>query len=88
MGVGMIVMGLAAVIIGEALFRPRGVAAVLLAATGGTFVYRLFITIALRLGLPPGDLKLITAMLVIIALAIPLIQKKLRHEWMPHAVKF
>jgi putative ABC transport system permease protein len=88
MGIGMIVMGLASVIIGEALFRPRGVAAVLLAAIGGTFVYRLFITIALRLGLPPGDLKLITALLVIVALAIPLIQKKLRREWMPPAVKF
>lgn len=88
MGVGMVVMGLAAVIIGEALFRPRGVAAILLAAMGGAFVYRLFITIALRLGLAPGDLKLITAALVIIALAIPFLEKKLHHEWMPPATKF
>ena len=87
MGVGMIVMGLAAVIIGEALFHPRSISAVLLSALGGTFAYRLFITIALRLGLPPGDLKLITAALVIVALAIPFIQKKVRHEWMPPAVK-
>ena len=88
MGIGMIVMGLAAVIIGEALFRPRGVASMLIAALGGTFVYRLFITIALRLGLAPGDLKLITAGLVVIALGVPYIQKKLRHEWMPPAVRF
>jgi len=87
MGVGMIVMGFAAVIIGEALFHPRIISAVLLSALGGTFAYRLFITIALRLGLPPGDLKLITAVLVVIALAIPFIQKKVRHEWMPPAVK-
>jgi len=88
MGIGMIVMGLASVIIGESLFRPRGVARLLLAAVGGAFVYRLFITIALRLGMAPGDLKLITAVLVIIALAIPFIRKKLRHEWMPPAARW
>jgi putative ABC transport system permease protein len=88
MGIGMIVMGLASVIIGEALFRPMGVTRMLLAATGGAFVYRLMITVALRLGMAPGDLKLITALLVIIALAIPYIQKKLRHEWMPPAVRW
>jgi putative ABC transport system permease protein len=88
MGIGMIVMGLASVIIGEALFRPMGVARMLLAATGGAFVYRLMLTIALRLGMAPGDIKLITAVLVILALAIPFIQKKLRHEWMPPAVRW
>jgi len=88
MGIGMIVMGLASVIIGEVLIHPRGVARFLLAAVGGAFCYRLFITIALRLGMAPGDLKLITALLVIIALAIPYIQKKLRHEWMPPATRW
>jgi putative ABC transport system permease protein len=88
MGIGMIVMGLASVIIGEALFRPRGVARLLLAAIGGAFCYRLFITLALRLGMAPGDLKLITAVLVVIALAVPFIRKKLRHEWMPPAVRW
>jgi len=88
MGIGMIVMGLASVIIGEALIHPRGVASMLLAALTGTFLYRLFITIALRLGLAPGNLKLITALLVIIALAIPFTQKKLRHEWMPPATRW
>jgi len=88
MGIGMIVMGLASVIIGEALFRPRGVARLLLAAVGGAFFYRLFITVALRLGMAPGDLKLITAVLVVIALAIPFIRKKLRHEWIPPAVRW
>ena len=88
MGIGMIVMGLAAVIIGEALIHPRGVTSMLLAAFVGTFLYRLFITIAFRLGLAPGNLKLITALLVIIAMAIPYIQKKLRHEWMPPAARW
>ncbi|MFC1993607.1 ABC transporter permease [Chloroflexota bacterium] len=87
MGIGMIVMGLASVIIGEGLFRPKGVMTVLLAVFGGAFVYRLFISIALRLGLPPTNLKLITALLVITALSIPFIRKKLRHEWIPPAVR-
>jgi putative ABC transport system permease protein len=88
MGIGMIVMGLASVIIGEALFRPKGVARLLLAVLGGTFVYRLVISIALRLGMAPGDLKLITAILVIIALAVPYLQKKAQREWLPPATKW
>jgi len=87
MGIGIIVLGLASVIIGEGIFRPRGIAAILLAVVGGAFAYRLFVGIALRLGLPPGDLKLVTAALVIIVLAIPFIRKKLRHEWIPPAVR-
>jgi len=87
MGIGMIVMGLAAVIIGEGLFHPRGITWILLACLGGTFVYRLFMIIVLRLGMPPGDLKIITAVLVIIALGIPYIRKKLRHEWVPPAAR-
>ena len=87
MGIGMIVMGLASVIIGEGIFRPRKITTILLAVVGGTFAYRLFIGIALRLGLPPINLKLITALLVIVALAIPYIRKKMRHEWVPPAVR-
>jgi putative ABC transport system permease protein len=89
MGIGMIIMGLAAVIIGEALFRPKGVARLLLAVLGGTFVYRLVISIALRSRvLKPSDLKLITAIIVIIALAVPYLQKKIRGEWIPPAARW
>ncbi len=88
MGIGMIVMGLASVIIGETLFRPKGVARLLLAVMGGTFVYRLVISVALRLGMAPGDLKLITAVLVVIALAVPYLQKKIRREWLPPAPRW
>ncbi|MEA3253903.1 MAG: ABC transporter permease [Chloroflexota bacterium] len=87
MGIGMIVMGLAAVIVGEGLIHPRGVASILLAALAGTFVYRLFIAVALGLGLAPGNLKLITAILVIVALAVPFIRKKMSHEWIPPAAR-
>ena len=88
MGIGMIIMGLASVIIGEALFRPKGVARLLLAALGGTFVYRLVISVALRMGMRATDLKLITAVIVIIAMAIPYLQKRIRREWMPPAPRW
>jgi len=88
MGVGMIIMGLASVIIGEALFRPKGVARLLLAVLGGTFIYRLVISVALRMGMRAGDLKLITAVIVIIAMAVPYLQKRIRGEWIPPAPRW
>jgi len=88
MGIGMIIIGLASVIIGEALFRPRGVAGLLLAALGGAFVYRLVLGIALRAGMAPGDLKLITAVIVIVAMAVPFLQKRIRREWLPPAPRW
>jgi putative ABC transport system permease protein len=88
MGIGIIVMGLACVILGEALFYPRRVATMLLAAIVGTFLYRLIIVVVLWLGLSPGLLKLMTACLVVLALAVPFIQKKIRREWSPPAARF
>ena len=85
MGIGMIVMALAGIIIGEGLFRPKGILSMLVACFAGTFLYRLFLALALRLGMPPGDLKLVTSILVIVALAIPYLKKRLRHEWIPPA---
>jgi putative ABC transport system permease protein len=87
MGIGMIVMGLAAVIIGEGVLHPRGIAKILFACFFGTFIYRLFIAIALRIGLAPGDLKLITATLVVVVIAVPYIKKRLRGEWVPPAAR-
>jgi len=87
MGIGMIVMGLAAVIIGEGVLHPRGIAKILFACFVGTFIYRLFITIVLRLGLTPGDLKLITAILVVFVIAVPYIKKRLLGEWVPPAAR-
>lgn len=71
MGIGMIIIGLASVIIGESMFRRKTVAWILLSVVGGSIVYRLFVAVALRLGMAPGMLKLITALLVIAVLAAP-----------------
>jgi putative tryptophan/tyrosine transport system permease protein len=72
MGIGMIVIGLASVIIGEALFGTKSIARATLAVIGGSIVYRIVVTLALRVDfLDPGDMKLITATIVIIALTAP-----------------
>lgn len=86
MGIGLIVIGLASVIIGEALFGVKTIARVTLAVVGGAIVYRIVVTLALRVDfLDTGDMKLITALLVIVALVAPRIlqarrEKKLRLE--------
>src|SRR5690625_2299392 len=72
MGIGLIIIGLASVIIGEALFGVKTVARATLAVILGAIVYRIVVTLALRVEfLDTGDMKLITAMLVIVALVAP-----------------
>ena len=68
----------ASVIIGEVLFGTRSFKNCLISVVLGSIVYRLVIAIVLELGMPPNDLKLFTAILVAIALSLPLIQSKLR----------
>ena len=76
MGVGTIVIGLASVIIGEVLFAPKSFKTSLIAVTAGSVVYRIVIAVVLELGMPPNDLKLFTAVLVALALSLPLIKEK------------
>ena len=76
MGIGTIVIGLASVIIGEVLFGTRSFKNCLVSVILGSIVYRLVIAIVLEMGMPPNDLKLFTAILVALALSLPLIQKK------------
>lgn len=74
MGIGMIVIGLASVIIGEALLGPKRVFWATLAVVVGSLAYRIVFALALRaefLHLKATDLKLITAVIVILALVIP-----------------
>uniref|UniRef100_UPI003FF02011 ABC transporter permease n=1 Tax=Parasutterella excrementihominis TaxID=487175 RepID=UPI003FF02011 len=76
MGTGTIVIGLASVIIGEVLFGTRSFKNWLISGVLGSVVYRAVIAIVLELGMPPNDLKLFTAVLVAIALSLPLIKNK------------
>lgn len=79
MGIGTIVVGLAAVIIGETLIPGRTIMVATLAAVLGALVYRLFIALALNadfIGLQAQDLNLITALLVGFALVLPSLKRK------------
>lgn len=83
MGVGMIVVGLASVIIGEALFGTKTLVRTTFAVIGGAIVYRMIIALAYRmkfLQLQTGDLKLITAIIVIIALIAPKIVENVKER--------
>ncbi|MDD2706705.1 MAG: ABC transporter permease [Verrucomicrobiae bacterium] len=71
MGIGMVVWGLASVIMGESLVRSRQLGLAIMGAIMGSVLFRLLVAIALRWGLNPNDLKLITALFVFAALTSP-----------------
>lgn len=80
MGIGTIVIGLAAVIVGESILPSRKLVIATLAVIVGAIVYRFFIALALNsdfIGLQAQDLNLVTAVLVTIALVIPLLKRRL-----------
>lgn len=83
MGVGTIVAGLASVIIGETVFGDRSIVRALCAALAGSILYRLAIALALgvKMGgfaLTPSDLNLVTAVLVVVALTLPRVRRRLQ----------
>ena len=97
MGIGMIIIGLASVIIGEAIFGTKTVMRTTFAVIIGAIIYRVILGLALRIEfLDAGDMKLITAVIVILALVVPQqwkrqkekqVQKKRRTMLMMEEVK-
>jgi putative tryptophan/tyrosine transport system permease protein len=80
MGIGTIVIGLAAVIIGETILPARSLVITTLACILGAVLYRFFIALALNsdfIGLKAQDLNLVTAVLVALALLVPTYKRKL-----------
>lgn len=77
-GTGMLVLGLAGIIIGEAILRPKGVGGGLIAAALGAVIYRILYTFALRLGFAASDMNLVSSVLVAITISIPYIQKLMK----------
>ena len=69
MGTGIVVMGLAAVIIGTSIFGKLSIIKVTTLSIFGAIIYKLVVAIALWMKLNPNDLKILTAILVAIALA-------------------
>ena len=76
MGIGTIVAGLAGVIIGEVVFGAKSITWLLFSVIGGSIIYRLLIAVSLRVGVNPTDLKLLTAALVVVALSVPTVRRK------------
>lgn len=77
MGIGAIVIGLASIVIGEVIFGGKGNFMMrLIAIVIGSIIYRIIVAIVLQLGLSTDDLKLFTALLVGIALTIPVMLDK------------
>lgn len=78
LGVGTIVVGLAAVIVGETLLRSRLILIILIGCVFGSIIYRIAIQLALTsdiLGLEASDLNLVTAVLVTFALILPRLRR-------------
>jgi putative tryptophan/tyrosine transport system permease protein len=78
MGVGMVVLGIASVIIGESLVGTRAVGLLITGTVMGSVLFRLLVAIALRWGLDPNDLKLITALFVFAALVTPNLARRIK----------
>lgn len=70
MGTGMVVIGLASVIIGEVIFGTSNLLRRLIAVALGAIVYRIILAIALTFGMQASDMKLVSAIIVIIALSL------------------
>lgn len=77
MGVGTIVIGLASVIIGEVIFNDKNSRYGLVAVVLGSILYRIIIAFVLGRGIHPNDFRLISAMMLALALSMPLIREKL-----------
>ncbi|WP_166984304.1 ABC transporter permease [Paramicrobacterium fandaimingii] len=71
MGIGLILVGLASVILGQAVLGQRFIWISTFAVVFGAVLYRLIIFYAMRVGLDPNDMKLVTAALVVLALLLP-----------------
>lgn len=69
-GTGMMVIGLASIIIGMAFIKKDQIGYQLLAVIVGSIIYRGILTIALQIGIPSTDLKLLSAILVVVALIL------------------
>ena len=77
MGIGAIVIGLASIVIGEVIFGHKGAFGTRLTSiVVGSVIYRIIVAVVLQLGLNTDDLKLLTAILVAIALTVPIVMNK------------
>jgi putative ABC transport system permease protein len=80
MGIGMIVTGLACLVLGEGLLGRRTLRRQILGTLIGTVAFRLLVAAAVRAGLPADTLKLATALFVLAALGVPAVLRSMRRR--------
>lgn len=78
MGIGTIVIGLASVLVGEIFLRGRQIWLRLSAMVLGAIIYRYLLTVAMGLGFPVDDLKILSAGILVVVICLPLIRNKYR----------
>lgn len=76
MGIGTIVIGLASVLVGEIFLRGRQMWVRLTAMVVGAIIYRFLLTVAMGLGFPVDDLKILSAGILVIVICLPLLRNK------------
>ncbi len=79
MGIGMLVAGIASVVIGETIAPGKKIKWLITGVIVGSILFRLLIALALKAGLNPIDLKLITALFVLLALCFPMLKKIIKN---------
>ena len=84
-GIGMMVIGLASIIVGDAVCGKGGITRGMAAAVAGAIIYRFILTIALQIGIESSDLKLLSALLVVIAISIPVVRTAIKKRRERHA---
>lgn len=85
LGTGMVIIGLASLIIGETIFGHRSMWVKVFGVIAGSVIYRFIIAIALRLNLPSEFLKLISAVIVALAIAMPTIRRNIKFQYRKHS---
>ena len=79
-GIGMMVVGLASIIVGEAFIRRKTMGFQFAAVVIGAIVYRFILTLALQLGIGASDLNLFSAALVALAISLPYVKQRKRRR--------
>ena len=81
MGIGTIVIGLASVLVGEIFLHGRQIWVRLTGMVVGAIIYCYLLTLAMGLGFPVNDLKILSAAILVIVICLPLLQNKYRTKW-------
>ena len=87
LGTGMVVIGLASLIIGETLVGKRTMLRRILGVVFGSCLYRFIVAVALRFNVPAAAMKLVSAIIVAVAISMPAIREHFAFEKRRHAAR-